>query len=323
MTTLRQALLGLASLPDLETVTFSRWAKETETETDFRYGQDFEPADFEKATLVSHRYLSGSDYSGGALVRANQKAVLAFADSAVTFHGSHGTIAVFFRLDVESEHAEEVASVLAGLDNYAAVSDDSFSEQEHEEELAAWESYARNDFLRSLEQEHGLERDEIALSHEALAELWRVADKGQGLVIHEDSGPHFETERAASEISAPLLFYVGRLSLDFAETARLFLDEGTRSEGIRLLRLHKIGETLRELAKRAGNGAHEAILRATIKAGDTSAALDLDAIGRPLDRAFVVDFIKGDRNLSLVLDPFEFLPYAASEALVSFLDRKN
>lgn len=318
--TLREALADNGH--GLDFLSFSRYVADDErADTSFRYGRDFsDERNRDDADFVGSRYLSGSDYSGGALVRANRKAIEAEIDDtddngdplplslAVTAHGGYNTEATYFRLDVPHQSAAAVAEILLGLENYPVVSDEALSEQESEDEAESWASYGAWDFVRALESRHGLDDGFVSLSDDEAGNLFRIADNGSGLVEHEES-VYFDVERAAERIPAGFLFYVGEIAT--SEGWRYGAEKGIEEpdEARRILRLVRIGDTLRALetalasrlarkadpedGPRVEQGRDEArrlILDATIDEGDTTAPLDADAIGRVADRRFRVTF---------------------------------
>lgn len=293
------------------------------TETDFRYGRDFDDAKGpDAADVVGSRYLSGSDYSGGSLVRANIRAVVEILGEesplVVKAHGGHNTLALYFRLDVPHENAGTVAEILSGLENYPVVSDDTLSEQEHEEAESAWAAWGAQDFRRELEARFALERDFLSTDEQAetFGTLFRAAEgDGNPLVEHEESGPYFRLEEAAGRIPAAFLFYVA--NVDKGETWRYGAEKALAEpdEARRILRMVRMGETLRALeralavrlsnaaepdegdrAERMAQGhgtARRWILGATVDEGDTLAELDGPALERKADRGFRVVFKAG------------------------------
>jgi hypothetical protein len=272
----------------------------------------------------------------------------------VRAHGGYNTLAVWFRLDVRTDSADAIAEMLAGLDDYPIIDESTLSEIEHEREMEDWESYGQSDFLRALETEHGIERDSLEIDADALSDLWRTADNGQGLVTHEESpGVYFDVDRAAEAISAPILFYVSKLSIDFPDTVSLMETDEGKGEAYRLLRLSMIGETLRRLEDKTikatpskgldpENGPaseqkrypiRQAILSASIEAGDTNLPLDREAVDR--ESKFTVEFSRyryeptaeqpfggKTETLTLTLSTGDFLTvYDGARALASFLSR--
>lgn len=350
MTTLRQALSGSRALSALDFFAFSaRLSDEERAETDFRYGRDFDDKNGpDGADVVGSRYLSGSDYSGGSLVRANIRAVLeTLGDESplvVKAHGGHNTLALYFRLDVDDENAGEAAEILSGLENYPVVSDDVLSAQEHDEAESAWASYGAHDFRRELEARFGLESGFLSTDEQAerFGILFRAAEgDGNPLVEHEESGPYFHLEEAAGRIPAAFLFYVA--NVDEGETWRYGAEKALAEpdEARRILRMVRMGETLRALeralavrlanaaepdegdkAERMAQGhgtARRWILGATVDEGDTLAELDGPALERKGDRGFRVTFRHGKfkgqgpngfpiyeiETLALDFDPFD------------------
>lgn len=353
--TVRDFLSGLKGARSLDFFAFS--ARTDRNETDFRYGRDFDDAREDAADVVGSRYLSGSDYSGGALIRANVRAAsdeiddtndegetLGAAGLKVTAHGGHNTLALYFRLDVEHEGAAAAAEILSGLENYPVVSDEALSEQEHEEQESAWQSYGAADFRRALALKFGIEPDFLSTDEQAetFGTLFRAAEGGGNpLVEHEETGPYFRIDDAAERIPAAFLFLV--VDVDKAEGWRYGAEKALAEpdEARRILRMVRMGETLRALeralavrlsnatdpengdrAERMAQGhrtAREWILGADVDEGDTLAELDGPALERPADRGFRVVFKAGrfkgqgpngfpiyeTETLALDFDPFD------------------
>lgn len=332
MSTLRELLQGNKARHGLDFLAFSDYVSPKErAETSFRYGRDFsDKGKADGADVVGSRYLVGSDYSGGSLVRANRRAVLEILGEEspliVRAHGGYNTEAIYFRLDVDDENAAQALKILAGLENYPVVSDDVLSTVEHEEQETGWESYGAQDFRKALEARHGLENGFLADDVGTFGELFAIADNGSGLVEHEenDGSPYFRTEQAAERIPAAFLFYVAKIDEDFRAGAELALSEP--DEARRILRMVRMGETLRalerELARtlayrvdpengpRNEQARHEArriILDATVDEGST---LSIPDIERKVDRSFRLTFKRWRFNgptetLSLDFDPFD------------------
>jgi hypothetical protein len=318
MTTLRELFANAKSYSDgIEFLAFSRFCRTARTETDFRYGHDFDDKKGpEGADVVGHSALTGSDYSGGTVVRANRRAVreLLGEDSPliVTAHGGYNTEAIYFRLDVADEHVAEVFELLEGLNDYPSVDDSVLSELESEEESEGWESYGADDFLRSLESRYRLERGDVSISKVYLGFLFQRADGGSGLVVHEESpGPYFDTDRAAEKTPAAFLFYLGTFEGQGAEE-NMQLGMESPDECRRLLRLIRIGNTLRALATALGGsawGARQRILNAKIDSGDETAELSAETLENKILRSFRLTFERWaggkPETLSLDFDPFD------------------
>lgn len=335
MTTLRQELqAGIARL-NVDFLSFSDYAKDTETETSFRYGRDFnDETDFAKAQLVGHRYLCGSDYSGGSVIRANQKDIIDTIgeDSPLLVQatGGYNTLAFYFRLDVDDEQAPVLAEILKGLEGYCIIDESTLSEIESEEEQESWASFAAADFRHELESRAGLERDFLDLSDEDGGELFQNADNGSGLVIHEETGPYFDTGRAAERTPVAFLFYVGKP--DWQALAELAFEDP--DDARRILRLVRIGETLKSLetalvrrfpVKDPENGSRteqarypvrRKILDSKPEIGDWLQPLDVATLENKALRSFTVT-IDGQQ---LTLDPFDI---TAAEKVLSQKETQN
>lgn len=170
-----------------------------------------------EADFIGHRYLSGSDYNGGALIRANLKEwdrILSDngEPEGLSYEtpGGMGTDGRVLRLSapVDDDNREAVSALLetlAGLSGYPVVSDDALSEQEHAEEMEAWDGWARSDFRRALSQALGVEIDNPAdepADADSLFDVFRFAcDRANRYVEHDDSGPSFPVDDAAEDIA--------------------------------------------------------------------------------------------------------------------------
>jgi hypothetical protein len=271
------------------------------------YGS-LEAANTANADAVGHRYLSGSDYSGGVLIRANIACVRDLLaknpDAPIVFaHGGYGTEAVVFLLDREApeEQISPLVELLCGLEDYPSVDDEKLSELEEEDAAETWESWARKDFERALAKrvvdsnsDACLSADDVELDwrgteardvFHALAERWNV--EGGAGVVHEDSGASFDVERVAEKTSPVVLFALGVVKFDADAMLGLAADESesARGEARRLARLSALGTQLRSLADRLisecfgrdyrgrYDAARRAIVACSVDAGDTSAEL--------------------------------------------------
>ena len=292
MTTLREALNT-----EGHGLTFHKSTREI-VDDSIRYGSVDDVQDPAKADLVGHRCLVGSDYSGGALVRANVQDArgLVSEDSGlvVDVYGGHGTFGLYFRLDVDGDEDEirALASALAGLDDYPILDESTLSEIQAEDEAKAWAGGEAKEFRKELEKRFDVE---FVHDEEALSELWRIADNGSGLVEHEETGPYFRTEKAAGLVPPALAFYFLKVEQSI-ETALERPDEARR-----ILRLVRIGEHLKTIRNRIGayfrgdadparRKVHEAIIRADFDVGDYSAELDATAFENVPCRSFVATF---------------------------------
>jgi len=356
MTTIRQ-LLAIRGTKVGHNWEFLRFTTDADrTETDFRYGRDFDDnrGTWEGADVVGHAYLTSSDYSGGSVVRANQKAIEQEIDDTdeesnplphgiiVRAHGGHNTLAVYFRLDMDHKDADKVLEILDGLDDYPSIDDEILSEVENEEETESWESYRADDYLRSLEARFGLERGDVEIEKDSLGQLFHMVDGGQGLIVHEEGpGVYFDTDRAAEKTPAVFLFYLGNLEpLDIERVLE------NPDDARRILRLQKAGLTLRSLRDRVasllpnktetgdeilGNTftASRWILDAKVEAGDFSAGLDREALERPADRSFSLTFSRWTsakvETLTVTLDPFDngASVYDGAPKIIGLFSRKE
>ncbi len=96
-------------------------------------------------------FLSGSDYSGCLVERANYRDFLedyGDRDGVHEVYGGHGTFAIAVRIDAIDE---DMAAVLDSLEDYPLISDETHGELELEAQNEAWDSWARGDFVAGLE----------------------------------------------------------------------------------------------------------------------------------------------------------------------------
>ena len=100
-------------------------------------------------------FLSGSDYSGSLVERANYREFLAEfgeLDGVHEVYGGYGTFAIAVRVDAIDD---AMAEVFQGLEDYPLISEEAHSELELEAQEEAWESWAESDFVRALESRFG------------------------------------------------------------------------------------------------------------------------------------------------------------------------
>lgn len=140
---------------------------------------------------------SGSDYSGGALARANVQALRELAEDEglehFTLSGGHGTHGIAFPL---WERSRALADALEKLDSYPVVDEDLWSQLEHEDEEEAWECWLRGDFERALESAHGVDVDES--TDEELRSHFRETMERAGVYFeHTDEGPSIDVDALA------------------------------------------------------------------------------------------------------------------------------
>lgn len=108
------------------------------------------PEPGEPAYFVSD-FLSGSDYSGGTVERANYRVFLedfGDRDGVHEVYGDFGTFAIAVRVDsIDAEMAE----TFDALEDYPVLSEDALGEIELEAQTEAWDCWARGDFVDALE----------------------------------------------------------------------------------------------------------------------------------------------------------------------------
>lgn len=159
------------------------------------------------ADFVSHQYLSRIGLQRGAMVRANQKDVESY-DVAASRWGAYNSREIVFRIDAPSDSAESILEILQGLDDYPIVDESTLSELEMEDEIKAWADFGASDFRRSIAEQHEIDRDDVTEDVSLLSETFYEIDGGRGFVVHEETGPYFDTDRVAKETD------IGDLILD-------------------------------------------------------------------------------------------------------------
>lgn len=111
--------------------------------------------------------LGGSDYSGSLVHVSNHRVFVDTfkAGQGVWWSDLHGGYSTFGILidpaRIPSDIVTEVAEWLAGLEDYCIASDDDHSELERSAELAAWNSWARADFVKELETQHDCDLSDV------------------------------------------------------------------------------------------------------------------------------------------------------------------
>jgi hypothetical protein len=100
-----------------------------------------------KSLVIQPPQLSGSDYSGGICEQSNHRTFLKQfkdVDGVYDLYGGYGTYGIAIRLDTYTTN-EEIKEVIDGLEGYALVSEDDYSELEHD-----YEQQYVNDFAVEL-----------------------------------------------------------------------------------------------------------------------------------------------------------------------------
>lgn len=154
-------------------------------------------ADDDVGAYVVPDVLSGSDYSGSSVERANARAFLeSFRDvlGVVDLHGGHGTYAVAVRLDIVDA---EVLETLERLTDYPVVDDDTLAEVESEMDAEAWDGWARDDFRRALCARFGCNLDDVEDS--IVADVFREACDASGTYFESDGADRYvDVDKVAS-----------------------------------------------------------------------------------------------------------------------------
>lgn len=127
---------------------------------------DFKECAPEVADLFQPAYMSGSDYSGGSVERANFATFCAAyvnGDEAedvpglILYSGGYGTYGLVIRLDLAEPLPRDLVSLLAGLADYPLLNEEAHSEWCRKAQREAWDSYLADDFRQLAEKVHGIE----------------------------------------------------------------------------------------------------------------------------------------------------------------------
>jgi hypothetical protein len=156
-------LTRILGLPYCRFVDYSTWREET-----LPLGESASYGDFHDLTgdatpddYVMPELLSGGDYAGTTVEKANHRAFLKLYGHHPGVHsvtGGYGTFAVALsirRLLENPEPAECILDTLEALDNYPVVDDDELSEYEIELTCEGWDCWAKHDYLVGLSKKFG------------------------------------------------------------------------------------------------------------------------------------------------------------------------
>lgn len=179
---------------------------------------------FEQADAVGIHTLLGSDYSGGAVVRANLRVFDELMESANAEHdadvvpflrvtGGHGTQGVVMLLDrpAPDEALSPFVDLFRGLCDYPVASEDELCDVEREEEDEAWTRYACQDFRQAIadgdDDDDLLDKLELVADDDLRGLFHLMAERGNlnggPGVVHECEGPHFMVSEAAAHLTDP------------------------------------------------------------------------------------------------------------------------
>lgn len=158
--------------------------------------------------ILDLKYMSGSDYSGGSVTRANYESFMEeFGEvpGVISLFGSHGSYGVGVRIEAVSP---EMIEVFEKLKNYPVIDEDKVSEVEMEWQDEAWKNWARSDFLRALNDKFPELEDQIeALAEQkegegdALYGLFEEArEKANVYWESENAGMHIDIERVVAKV---------------------------------------------------------------------------------------------------------------------------
>lgn len=148
----------------------------------------------------------GSDYSGGALGKANHRAFLKEFEGqrgVCPTYGGHGSYGICVRI---KDLTEEMMEMVESVHDYPCVDDEVMGEIEHEDEQEAMDSWVVWDFQRELEKR--FEDDEEVTdklfdsSNESLANLFEETREAMDEYwIHETDGAWINVSKVADEVT--------------------------------------------------------------------------------------------------------------------------
>lgn len=144
------------------------------------------------------RYLMGGDYANSCSVEiANRKVFMekfGDVDGVYELYGGYGSFGVAILASVDND---EMAELLASLNNYPVIDDDALSETEMELQEEAWDNWAQSDFVSALEKfneiedlDDWLDGDEVyQLFHWASDEIgqWWECESGGNMYINVEA----------------------------------------------------------------------------------------------------------------------------------------
>jgi hypothetical protein len=150
---------------------------------------------YSKAKWFIPERLSGSDYSGGFISKANYETFIEdFGETGqwdvpfyALLHGGHGTYGIALYID---RTPDGVWEFLEGLESYPVGDDEKLSELEQQGIDEAWENWGARDWARILEEKFGIDCDDV------LAKELEGFAKG----THGDLREHFEQARENANI---------------------------------------------------------------------------------------------------------------------------
>jgi hypothetical protein len=117
-------------------------------------------------TVFVPELLCGSDYSGNLVNRSNNDEFMEqFSDGNgkwwTEVSGGHGTFAIVIDLaTIPDEEKEHFLDFFDDLENYPSANDDRLSELGIESQYEAWQSWAKDEFIREVEKQHGADISE-------------------------------------------------------------------------------------------------------------------------------------------------------------------
>jgi len=132
---------------------------ELETDTCYSYG-DFERYQgkiteaLTKSLFLRPDLMSGSDYSGGLITYSNYKAMIKEfknVEGIYELYGGYNTYSIAIRLDV-AQNNSEIKKILNGLEDYALIDEDLYSEIQTEWEIEGMK-YVVDDLIDKIDLE--------------------------------------------------------------------------------------------------------------------------------------------------------------------------
>lgn len=207
------AIVSLYDDADFKDLRYGRWR-------DDKNGHYFLP-----------EHLSGSDYSGGLVARANFNAWSELYGEGedkwwTNAAGGHGTFAVVIDVDkVPEDISEDVAETLGSLYDYPLLDEDEHSRLEMEGAYEAWKDWAEGDFKKKLEKALSSQVDkngdkrEVDLDYISDGRLYEIFQKAS-----EKANEYWAEDGDGGKMYINLDRIISKLSEASLEAVRKFLD---------------------------------------------------------------------------------------------------
>lgn len=190
-------------------------SREPETGESVQY-QDFETD--AHGEWFEPNYMASSDYSGSLVEESNRKTWLEEIDPesrcTVVLYGSHGTESIAVKI---ARLTPEQVETLEKLADYPLIDEEAHSNLEIERQQEDWESWARSDWKRALEDEFNVDLDDMAQA-DLDASFWQnqnIQDRRGDWFFAEGISTCFRFERCVKAIDRETLVSIdGVVDLD-------------------------------------------------------------------------------------------------------------